>query len=298
MTAPADGAVWRDATVDDGGGLPHQRPAPKPAAKPPASQRAPSGPYGLQRTAKDMTGVRSGHLVVTGYAGRSSKGSALWHCRCDCGAERVVPGAKLRGGDAQVMCRACFHAQVRAAAASRPKKPRVSRARTEARATTLSIRRYRKRDLELDRAAYPDDGHPIPATRGECLPGGSNAERPCPYARCKHHLALDVNERNGNIKLNFPGREVWELAETCALDVADRGGATLEEVGAAVNLTRERLRQIEDSTLARLKEWALLAGMAAHLDESPTGPHLYQRVGIHVPVARLSERSLIARAGR
>jgi DNA-directed RNA polymerase sigma subunit (sigma70/sigma32) len=54
-----------------------------------------------------------------------------------------------------------------------------------------------------------------------------------------------VNPRTGSVKLNFPDKELWELAETCALDVADKGGITLEEVGAIMNLTRERVRQVE-----------------------------------------------------
>jgi len=37
-----------------------------------------------------------------------------------------------------------------------------------------------------------------------------------------------VSARTGAIKLNFPDLEVWEMTETCALDVADRGGTTLE----------------------------------------------------------------------
>jgi DNA-directed RNA polymerase sigma subunit (sigma70/sigma32) len=45
--------------------------------------------------------------------------------------------------------------------------------------------------------------------------------------------------------MNFPDKEPWELPETCALDVADRGGVTLEEVGGWLNLTRERVRQLE-----------------------------------------------------
>ena len=69
--------------------------------------------------------------------------------------------------------------------------------------------------------------------------------RPCPFVSCSHHLYLDVNPETGAIKLNFPHLEVWEMAETCSLDVADRGGITLEEVGAILNLTRERIRQVE-----------------------------------------------------
>jgi hypothetical protein len=69
----------------------------------------------------------------------------------------------------------------------------------------------------------------------------------------QHHLYLDVSARTGAIKLNFPDLEVWEMTETCALDVADRGGTTLEEVGAIMNLTRERIRQVEVRGLLKLK---------------------------------------------
>ena len=79
------------------------------------------------------------------------------------------------------------------------------------------------------------------------------AERPCPYVSCKYHLYLDVNPHTGSIKLNFPDLEVWELSETCSLDVADRGGITLEEVGELLNLTRERIRQVEAAGLEKLR---------------------------------------------
>ncbi len=77
--------------------------------------------------------------------------------------------------------------------------------------------------------------------------------RPCPFVSCSHHLYLDVNPETGAIKLNFPHLEVWEMAETCSLDVADRGGITLEEVGAILNLTRERIRQVEVRGLCKIK---------------------------------------------
>src|SRR5690242_13789988 len=80
-----------------------------------------------------------------------------------------------------------------------------------------------------------------PKTRAECI----NSPRPCLFVSCKHNLYLDVNPETGSIKLNFPDKEIWELPYTCALDVADRGGITLEEVGTIMNLTRERIRQVE-----------------------------------------------------
>ena len=88
-----------------------------------------------------------------------------------------------------------------------------------------------------------------PRSRAECATG----PRPCMFISCKHHLYLDVNPSTGSIKLNFPDREVWELENTCALDVADRGGITLEEVGAIMNLTRERIRQVETRGLLKLR---------------------------------------------
>jgi hypothetical protein len=88
-----------------------------------------------------------------------------------------------------------------------------------------------------------------PRSRAEC----ANGPRPCMFISCKHHLYLDVNPATGSIKLNFPDKEVWEMGETCALDVADRGGITLEEVGTIMNLTRERIRQVETRGLAKLR---------------------------------------------
>jgi hypothetical protein len=98
----------------------------------------------------------------------------------------------------------------------------------------------------------PDVPVDRPVTREDCVQG-TNAVRPCPFVSCKHHLALDVSPETGAIKLNFPHLEVWEMDETCALDVADRGGVTLEEVGAAMNVTRERARQIETRALDALR---------------------------------------------
>lgn len=133
------------------------------------------------------------------------------------------------------------------------------------RARTVSIKRLAKRELERGRIEADEllEGLEVqrPRVRSECLEGGSNAQRPCPWVSCAHHLALDVSPQSGAIKLNFPALEVWEMPETCALDVADRGGITFEEVGGIMNLTRERVRQLETRGLAALKPLARLAGL-------------------------------------
>jgi hypothetical protein len=89
-----------------------------------------------------------------------------------------------------------------------------------------------------------------PRTRADCV----NGARPCLFVSCKHNLYLDVNPETGSIKLNFPDKEIWELEHTCALDVAEKGGITLEEVGEIMNLTRERIRQVETRGLLKLRE--------------------------------------------
>jgi hypothetical protein len=147
------------------------------------------------------------------------------------------------------------------------REQRRSRRKRDVRARTISVKRMTKRELELGRLLYPEVEVDRPVTRADCVSG----ERPCPFVSCKHHLFLDVSARTGAIKLNFPDLEVWEMTETCALDVADRGGTTLEEVGAIMNLTRERIRQVEVKGLAKLEALRDMAALRDYVDEGPVG---------------------------
>jgi hypothetical protein len=148
------------------------------------------------------------------------------------------------------------------------REQRRSRRKRAIRARTISVKRMTKRELELGRLLYPDaEENERPRTRAEC----GDAPRPCPFVSCKHHLYLDVSARTGAIKLNFPDLEVWDMADTCALDVADRGGTTLEEVGAIMNLTRERIRQVEVKGLAKLAALRDMMVLRDYVDVGPMG---------------------------
>ncbi|CAN5786916.1 hypothetical protein BH09MYX1_BH09MYX1_59020 [soil metagenome] len=148
------------------------------------------------------------------------------------------------------------------------REQRRSRRKRDVRARTISVKRMTKRELEMGRLMYPDvEDVARPKERIECAGG----ERPCPFVSCQHHLYLDVSARTGAIKLNFPDLEVWEMNETCALDVADRGGTTLEEVGAIMNLTRERIRQVEVKGLAKLQALREMSSLRDYVDEGPVG---------------------------
>lgn len=107
------------------------------------------------------------------------------------------------------------------------------------------LSRAEKRLAELP--IYPANVN-RPKIRGDCIDG----QRPCPFVSCAHHLYLDESY-SGGVTLNFPHLEVDELRETCALDVADRGGETLEHVGEFMGITRERIRQLQELALARLR---------------------------------------------
>jgi hypothetical protein len=128
-------------------------------------------------------------------------------------------------------------------------RPGRRRRRSRSRARTISIRRLSKAELNRGRMLYPEEDYWRPKTRTECV----DMERPCPFVSCKYHLYIDVHPVRGSIKLNFPDVDVWEMTETCSLDIADRGGITLEEVGEIMNLTRERVRQVETTGLAKLE---------------------------------------------
>jgi hypothetical protein len=148
------------------------------------------------------------------------------------------------------------------------REQRRSRRKRAVRARTISVKRMTKRELELGRLLYPDlEEIERPQTRADCVEGA----RPCPFVSCKHHLYLDVSARTGAIKVNFPDLDVWEMSETCALDVADRGGTTLEEVGAIMNLTRERIRQVEVKGLAKLAALRDMHALRDYVDEGPMG---------------------------
>lgn len=97
-----------------------------------------------------------------------------------------------------------------------------------------------------------------PRIRADCLPGGINEQRPCPWYGCKYHLGLDINEDTGSLSV----RDVDNMPHTCDLDVAEIGaepgsghgsGITLEEVGDILDVTRERARQIEVQALFHIK---------------------------------------------
>ena len=134
---------------------------------------------------------------------------------------------------------------------------------------SIAKKRLTRAEMALGKELLPYMEYRRPRHRMECKDG----IRPCPFVSCRFHLYLDVNPNTGTLKLNFPGMEVWEMPFTCALDVADMGGRTLEEVGQILNMTRERVRQLESSALKKIRvaiETGNLDGITPP-DDEPNG---------------------------
>jgi hypothetical protein len=106
-------------------------------------------------------------------------------------------------------------------------------------------------------------------TRGACrkLPG------PCPHAVCRFNLTADRRDNRGAkpAEAHLP-----VVREACALEAAELGGMTLEEIAIRLSLTRERVRQIELGALKKL--WARLNDdQPAHQEEQPAAVSALRR---------------------
>lgn len=187
-------------------------------------------------------------------------------CRETWSAKRMGPDERRRYEDRRErIARDAEAARVAAAAAQRLVADRIVQARREEDARRRTVEAVAVAPVKRLAIVEVDDGRP--RTRGEC----ASAERPCPWISCRHHIFVDVTSsgsivRDGvsHLPLKAGALVAEEFAEeasdalcsmqdTCSLDVADRGDATLHEVGELLGVTRERVRQIESIALVKLR---------------------------------------------
>ena len=84
------------------------------------------------------------------------------------------------------------------------------------------------------------------ADREDCRFGG----RLCLFA-CRFHLYLDVNLAPDRLSSIFPVKRSTNLKRPALM--SQSAAITLEEVGGLMNLTRERVRQLEAEALTELQ---------------------------------------------
>ena len=129
------------------------------------------------------------------------------------------------------------------------------------------MRRENARGLEDPETVMPVVDRP--RIRADCIDG----PRPCPWASCAHHNGFEVTEL-GHLKRNFGSLPIWEMmTPTCSLDVADKGGTTLDEVGLATGKTRERIRQVEERAMIRAKRNAERLGIEIEFPKDRRSNH-------------------------
>lgn len=128
--------------------------------------------------------------------------------------------------------------------------------------------------VRLDEVRRPTDQTEVrrepPRTRAECIDG----PRPCPWTQCRYHLHSAQQRVSGDwgSKPGSRARELDEMPETCALDVADRGEHTLEQIGEVLGLSVQRVSQIIGETLQKLRRTEAGALLAEYLDGDDERP--------------------------
>lgn len=100
-----------------------------------------------------------------------------------------------------------------------------------------------------------------PRTRGDCLPGGANAARPCPFVACRYHLAVHVDGNEIVVVTEDPAT----LPQSCTLDVADvtddSGRAVLlRDLEPYFGVTRENVRRLQMTAVRELAEGLYAVG--------------------------------------
>lgn len=105
---------------------------------------------------------------------------------------------------------------------------------------------------------------PRPQTRAGCVDG----PRPCPHVTCRHHMLTEVSDigqaifhvgQRGYVDPEIILDVLMTMPQSCALDVADEAElrgveVTLEAIKEFMQLSRERIRQVEGDALRKVRE--------------------------------------------
>lgn len=110
---------------------------------------------------------------------------------------------------------------------------------------------------ETENGTLPTGDHWRPEDRSVC----EGSARPCLYVACKYNLFTDITD-SGSIRFPFGDdpQALLTMEHTCALDVAESGGLTLEKVAKLTNVTRERVRQVEQVAMTKMRYEAVRPG--------------------------------------
>lgn len=87
-----------------------------------------------------------------------------------------------------------------------------------------------------------------PTYRNSCL----SFPRPCCFITCSFHMLWAFHSHELKNLFTHSDDDIvnhlFSLKATCVLDIADKGGVTLEEIAIVLDVSRERIRQIIDGS--------------------------------------------------
>lgn len=95
-----------------------------------------------------------------------------------------------------------------------------------------------------------------PKVRSDCLPGGCNEERPCPWVGCRHHLLVArAGKRLALSRGGDPVESLERMHRTCALDVVAvfPDGLTVVQVAAILGEIPEKTTKTEIAGLVKVR---------------------------------------------
>lgn len=96
-----------------------------------------------------------------------------------------------------------------------------------------------------------------PRTRGDCKDG----PRPCPWVSCRHHLWLNLSSK-GKLTGIALADDLPTHGESCALDVAESGPQSLEDIAGMMGIKRQGLHLTEVAVMEKLREHVGALGAA------------------------------------
>jgi hypothetical protein len=107
------------------------------------------------------------------------------------------------------------------------------------------------------------------------ITGGACRRLPglCPHTVCRFNL---TSERRDNRGAKPAEMHLPVVRESCALEAAELGGMTLEEIASRLSLTPERVRQIQLGALAKV--WRQLCGNQGRNRASTVGMRRRPRI--------------------
>lgn len=134
--------------------------------------------------------------------------------------------------------------------------------------TITEPRKWPKGLLARSLPILNDNGLARPLTRAECEDG----PRPCPWVSCQYNLLADVRKHKV-VDLYDESVDVDDYGPSCALDIADAGEHSLEDIASVMGITRDAVRQIEFTALRKLEKTDIGRALREFAPSSPGFEH-------------------------